>query len=184
MQKCVGILAVQGGFQEHVKLLARRGVASRLVRSLKDVDGLTGFILPGGESTVMDLFMRHYNLKSWLIERVREDASFVVMGTCAGLILLARYGLLDCDVQRNAYGRQLDSFQATLQVKTMDTVDTTFELRGHFIRAPKVLRLGAGVQILAQHETVPVLIRQGSVWGLSFHPELADDERLHSVVFS
>lgn len=173
----IGILALQGGYKEHELTLDSLGLAWREVRSLADTEGLTSLILPGGESTVMDQFMQKYGLKEWLMERAK-DSNFVVLGTCAGLILLARYGLLDATVERNAYGRQLDSFEATVEVQGVGPV------RGHFIRAPKVTKVGEKATILAQHEGVPVLLRQGAVWGLSFHPELAGDSALHAAVFS
>lgn len=173
----IGILAIQGGYKEHETILDRLGLSWREVRSLADTEGLTGLILPGGESTVMDQFMQKYGLKEWLIER-SKDPNFTVMGTCAGLILLARYGLLDATVERNAYGRQLDSFEATVEVEGLGPV------KGHFIRAPKVTKVGEGAKVLATHEGVPVLLRQGKVWGLSFHPELAGDLGLHAAVFS
>lgn len=173
----IGILALQGGYKEHETILDRLGLSWREVRSLADTEGLTGFIIPGGESTVMDQFMQKYGLKDWLLER-GKDPSFTVMGTCAGLILLARYGLLDASVERNAYGRQLDSFTTSLSVEGVGPVG------GHFIRAPKVTQVGPLARVLAMHEGVPVLLRQGGVWGLSFHPELAGDLALHAAVFS
>lgn len=173
----IGVLALQGGYLEHEQMLASLGLAFREVRSLADTEGLTGLILPGGESTVMDQFMQKYQLKEWLMERAR-DPSFVIFGTCAGLILLARYGLLDVKVERNAYGRQLDSFITEVEVHGVGTV------RGHFIRAPKVVSVGEGVEVLAEHQGVPVVVRQGAVWGISFHPELAGDSTLHDAIFS
>ncbi|QQR54292.1 pyridoxal 5'-phosphate synthase glutaminase subunit PdxT [Candidatus Peregrinibacteria bacterium] len=173
----VGILAIQGGFHEHAQLLSRLGVPFKEVRSLADVEGLTGFIIPGGESTVMDAFMQKYGLKDWLMQRA-EDPSFTIFGTCAGLILLARYGLLDATVQRNAYGRQMDSFIAEVEVKGVGRVS------GHFIRAPQVLATGPKVELLGAHDGVPVVLRQGKVWACSFHPELAGDLALHAAIFS
>ena len=172
----IGILSIQGGFKEHEAILDRLGLAWKEVRSLEDTKGLTGFIIPGGESTVMDQFMEKFGLKKWLIERAK-DPGFVIFGTCAGLILLARYGLLHAEVLRNAYGRQLDSFEAAVQVENRT-------VKAHFIRAPKILSVGENTHILARHEGVPVLIQEGNVWGASFHPELANDSTLHAVVFS
>ncbi len=173
----IGVLAIQGGYVEHETVLTRLSLPFKEVRSLADTEGLTGLILPGGESTVMDQFMQKYGLKEWLIERVK-DPNFVVLGTCAGLILLARYGLLNVEVQRNAYGRQLDSFTTEVVVVGVGSV------KGHFIRAPKVTKLGEGVEVLAEHEGVPVVLRQGRVWAASFHPELAGDLALHAAIFS
>ncbi len=173
----IGVLAIQGGYLEHEQLLDALKVPYKEVRSLQDTEGLTGFIIPGGESTVMDQFMQKYGLKEWLIERAK-DSNFVVLGTCAGLILLARYGLLNVTVERNAYGRQLDSFVAELDVKGVGLV------KGHFIRAPKVVSVGEGVEVLAEHKGVPVAVSQGKVTGISFHPELAGDLALHAALFS
>lgn len=173
----IGILAIQGGYAEHEAVLAGLGLAFKEVRSLADVEGLSGFIIPGGESTVMDQFMQKYGLKEWLIERAK-DPKFVVLGTCAGLVLLARYCLLNAKVERNAYGRQLASFVAEVDVRGVGKV------HGHFIRAPKILVVGEGVEILAEYEGVPVVLRRENVWGVSFHPELAQDLTLHAAVFS
>ncbi len=173
----IGILALQGGFKEHEQILNQLDISSRQVRSMADTEGLTGFIIPGGESTVMDLFIQEFGLKDWLI-RQAQNPHFKILGTCAGLILLARYGLLDVTVERNAYGRQVASFLATVDCEGVGLV------RGHFIRAPKIVGIGAQARVLAEYEGVPVAVRQGSVWGLSFHPELAGDPSLHAVLFS
>lgn len=172
----IGILSLQGGFKEHELILDRLGLAWREVRSLPDTEGVTGLIIPGGESTVMDQFMQKFGLKEWLIERAKDPA-FVIFGTCAGLILLARYELLHAEVLRNAYGRQLDSFTTAVQVQN-------FTVNAHFIRAPKILSVSGNTEILASHEGVPVLIQEGNIWGASFHPELAGDPSLHSAIFS
>ncbi len=162
----IGILALQGDFFEHEQILDKLGLPHKQVRTLEDTEGLTGFIIPGGESTVMDLFMKKYGLEEWL---KNHAADFPIYGTCAGLILLARYGLLDVEVERNAYGRQSASFMTE---------------RGHFIRAPKIKKVGEGVEVLAEERGVPVLVRQGQVWGSAFHPELAGETALHARIFS
>jgi len=162
----IGVLALQGGFAEHEQILDKLGLAHKQVRTLADTEGLTGFIIPGGESTVMDLFMKKYGLDEWL---KANAANLKIYGTCAGLILLARYGLIDVDVERNAYGRQSASFTCE---------------KGHFIRAPKITRVGKEVEVLAEEEGVPVFVRQGKVWGSSFHPELAGETALHAQIFS
>ncbi len=173
----IGVLAIQGGYVEHEQMLETLGLPYKEVRSLANTEGLTGFIIPGGESTVMDQFMQKYGLKEWLIER-SKDPSFVIFGTCAGLILLARYGLLEVEVERNAYGRQLHSFVTEVEVRGVGTV------KGHFVRAPKVVEVRGGVEVLAEQNDVPVVLRQGKVWGISFHPELAGDSTLHAAIFS
>ncbi|MFA4815425.1 MAG: pyridoxal 5'-phosphate synthase glutaminase subunit PdxT [Candidatus Gracilibacteria bacterium] len=170
----IGILAIQGDFLEHEQVLDRLGLAHKRVKSLADTEGLSGFIIPGGESTVMDLFMTKCGLKDWL---QKLPADFPVYGTCAGLILLAHYGLIPVTVQRNAYGRQSASFVANLQVENLG------ELKGHFIRAPKVTEVGEDIEVLATHEGNPVLLRRGNVWASSFHPELAGETALHRAIF-
>jgi 5'-phosphate synthase pdxT subunit len=174
----IGILAIQGGVSEHEEVLDTLGLSHRRVADLDDVEELDGFILPGGESTVMDQFMQKYGLKKWLVDRVKGDPDFRVFGTCAGLILLARYGLLNVKVERNAYGRQLASFTSGVEVEAVGLVE------GHFIRAPKITEVSDGVEVLAKLEGVPVAVRQKNVWGISFHPELAGSTRLHAAIFS
>ncbi len=169
----IGILAIQGGFLEHEQVLDRLGLAHKRVRSLADTEGLTGLIIPGGESTVMDLFMKKYGLDEWLRNR---PADFPIYGTCAGMILLARYGLIPAKVERNAYGRQSASFTAEVEVKDLGLI------KGHFIRAPKVVETAA--EVLATHEGAIVLLRRGNVWASSFHPELAGETALHQWIFS
>ena len=162
----IGILALQGDFLEHERILDVLGLSHKKGAGLEDTEGLTGFIIPGGESTVMDLFMKKYGLEEWLKSHV---ADLKIYGTCAGLILLARYGLLNVEVERNAYGRQSASFETKA---------------GNFIRAPKIIKVGEGVEVLADFEGVPVLVRQGNVWGGSFHPELKGETALHARIFS
>lgn len=169
----IGILAIQGGYIEHERVLDQLGILHKRVRSLADTEGLTGFIIPGGESTVMDLFMKKYGLDEWLKSRTVD---FPIFGTCAGMILLARYGLISAKVERNAYGRQSASFTASLKMGGGS-------VRGHFIRAPKVTAVD-DCEVLASHEGSPVLLRKGNVWASSFHPELAGETALHRHIFS
>ncbi len=173
----IGILAIQGGFVEHEAILNSLGLAWKEVRSLDDVSGLTGLIVPGGESTVMKLFLEASGLREWLVS-VASRADFKILGTCAGLIVLSHYGLLNVEVERNAYGRQSASFSATLQVRDAS------QLRAHFIRAPKIVKVGEGVEVLAEYDGISVLVRQGNVWGASFHPELVGETWLHEAIFS
>lgn len=167
----IGILSFQGGVEEHEAVLDVLKLPHKRVRSMKDVPGLTGLILPGGESTVMKMFLKEYGMEDWL-----RNFEGPIYGTCAGLIVLADLDMMDMKVQRNAYGRQLDSFVTELQTDAEP-------VKAHFIRAPKITAVGKGVEILAEHEGVPVLVRQGKVWASSFHPELAGETALHARIF-
>jgi len=167
----VGVLAVQGNFREHAATLRRLGADVVEVRLPEQLEGLDGLVIPGGESTAIARLMRLYGLE----DALRAFAG-PVFGTCAGMILLdrAHLGLVDLEVERNAYGRQLASFEADL-----DLGDGEEPLRGVFIRAPRVGDWGDGVQVLARHDGVPVLLRDGRFLVASFHPELTDDTRVH-----
>ncbi len=167
----IGVLAVQGNFREHAAMLRRLGVEAVEVRKPEQLDGLDGLVIPGGESTTFMRLMRLYGLDEAI--RGFERPMF---GTCAGMIVLDRdhLGLVDLLVDRNAYGRQVASFEADLELPGDDRV-----LRGVFIRAPRVRELGADVEVLAEHEGEPVLVRDGRFLVASFHPELTDDTRVH-----
>jgi pyridoxal 5'-phosphate synthase pdxT subunit len=167
----IGVLALQGNFREHAAALRRLGADVVEVRLPEELHGLDGLVIPGGESTAIARLMRLYGLE----EPVREFRG-AVLGTCAGMILLDRshLGLVDVDVERNAYGRQLASFEADL-----DLGDDDEPLRGVFIRAPRVADWGEDVEVLARHEGVPVLLRDGRYLVASFHPELTADTRVH-----
>ncbi len=173
----IGVLAVQGNFREHAAMLQRLGAEAVEVRVPEHLEGLDGLVIPGGESTTFMRLMRLYGLD----EAVRRFGG-PVFGTCAGMIVLADrvdggeplLSLVDIAVQRNAYGRQVDSFEADLAVTGMDEA-----FRGVFIRAPVVVSTGAGVEVLAEHDGVPVLLREGRFLVASFHPELTDDTRVH-----
>jgi pyridoxal 5'-phosphate synthase pdxT subunit len=168
----IGVLAVQGNFREHLKMLARLGVRGIEVRKPEELQGLDGLIIPGGESTAIGRLIRLYGLEE-AIRRFERP----VFGTCAGMILLARGGPLeqmDFAVERNAYGRQVASFEADLELE-----DEIVPLRGVFIRAPRVRETGSEVEVLAEHDGEPVLLRQGRVLVASFHPELTEDTRVH-----
>ena len=167
----VGVLAVQGNFREHAAMLRRLGADVVEVRLPEQLDGLDGLVIPGGESTAIMRLIRLYGLE----EAIREFAA-PVFGTCAGMILLdnSHLGLVDLDVERNAYGRQPASFEADLRLE-----GEVEPLRGVFIRAPRITRHGAGVEVLAEHDGVPVLLRQGRFLVASFHPELTADPRVH-----
>ena len=167
----VGVLAVQGNFREHAAMLRALGADVVEVRLPEQLEGLDGLVIPGGESTAITRLMRLYGLE----EAIRRFAA-PVFGTCAGMILLdrAHLGLVDVDVERNGYGRQLASFEADL-----DLGDDGGPMRGVFIRAPRVTDAGADVEVLASHDGTPVLLRQGRFLVASFHPELTDDTRVH-----
>jgi len=172
----VGVLAVQGNFREHAAVLRRLGADVVEVRKPEQLDGLDGLVIPGGESTAITRLMRLYGLE----EAIRRFTG-AVFGTCAGMILLDRshLGLVDVDVDRNAYGRQVHSFEADLRL----TGDTE-PLRGVFIRAPRIRDVGSEVEIVAEHDGEPVLLRQGRFLVGSFHPELTDDMRVHELFLS
>ena len=167
----VGVLAVQGNFREHAAMLRRLGADVVEVRKPEQLDGLDGLVVPGGESTTFMRLMRLYGLD----EAVRRFEG-PVFGTCAGMIVLdrAHLGLMDLEVDRNAYGRQVASFEADLDLAGEDA-----PLRGVFIRAPRVRDYGPEVEVLAEHAGEPVLLRQGRFLVASFHPELTEDTRVH-----
>jgi 5'-phosphate synthase pdxT subunit len=167
----IGVLAVQGNFREHAAVLRRLGADAVEVRKPDELDGLDGLIIPGGESTAITRLMRLYGIE----EAIRRFGG-PVFGTCAGMILLDRdhLGLVDVEVARNAYGRQVSSFEADLQLAGNDE-----PLRGVFIRAPRVTEAGPNVEVLADHDGTPVLLRDGRFLVASFHPELTDDTRVH-----
>ena len=167
----IGVLAVQGNFREHVSMLRRLGVEAVEVRKPEELDDLDGLVVPGGESTAIARLVRLYGLE----EAIRAFGR-PLFGTCAGMILLDRrhLGLLDLEVSRNAYGRQVASFEADLEL-----ADEEEPLRGIFIRAPRVAEIGPEVDVLAELDGEPVLLRQGRVLVAAFHPELTDDTRVH-----
>jgi 5'-phosphate synthase pdxT subunit len=167
----IGVLALQGNFREHAAMLRRLGADVVEVRLPEQLDGLDGLVIPGGESTAITRLMRLYGLE----EAIRRFAR-PVLGTCAGMILLdrAHLGLVDLEVERNAYGRQLASFEADLELAGEEE-----PLHGVFIRAPRVAQIGPGVEVLAEHGGVPVLLRDGRFLVASFHPELTADTRVH-----
>ena len=167
----IGVLAVQGNFREHAAMLRRLGAEAVEVRKLEQLEGLDGLVIPGGESTTFMRLMRLYGLD----EAVREFTG-PVLGTCAGMIVLDRQhlGAVDIEVDRNAYGRQVASFEADLALAGDDE-----PLRGVFIRAPRVREVGPEVEVLAELDGEPVLLREGRFIVASFHPELTDDTRVH-----
>lgn len=175
----VGVLALQGDFAAHRRALEARGLATREVRRPADLEGLSGLTLPGGESTTMLKLLAELGLEAPMQEAIARGLP--VLATCAGVILLARevqnppqpsLGLLDVTVVRNAYGRQLASTVTTLEVTAPDELPAE-ALEGVFIRAPRLVRVGDGVKVLARRGEDPVLVRQGAILAATFHPELS-----------
>jgi len=169
----IGVLALQGNIREHAAMLRRLGAEVVEVRKPEQLDGIDGLVIPGGESTAILRLARLYGLEEALR---RFDAP--IFGTCAGMILLGRehLGLVDMSVRRNAYGRQVASFEADLALAGEDE-----PLRGVFIRAPWIEDAGPEVEVLAEHDGRPVLAREGRILVASFHPELTDDPRVHEL---
>jgi 5'-phosphate synthase pdxT subunit len=167
----IGVLALQGNFRDHAAVLRRLGADPVEVRKPEQLAGLDGLVIPGGESTTFVRLMRLYGLEEAIRSFERP-----VLGTCAGLIVLDRdhLGLVDAEVERNAYGRQVASFEA-------DLVLEGGPLRGVFIRAPRVKEVGEGVEVLAELDGEPVLFRQGRFLLATFHPELTNDTRVHEL---
>ncbi len=172
----IGVLALQGDFEAHAGALRELGAEPREVRVPADLDGVAGLVIPGGESTTMTLGIEREGLAEPLRDLVRSGRP--VLGTCAGLIMLDRehLGLLDVSARRNAFGRQLASFEADLDVAGLEGGP----LHAVFIRAPWVEDAGVGVEVLAEVEGHPVAVRQGNMLAVAFHPELTADRRLHS----
>ncbi|MBA3300813.1 MAG: pyridoxal 5'-phosphate synthase glutaminase subunit PdxT [Thermoleophilaceae bacterium] len=170
----VGVLALQGDFEAHADALADLGAAPRRVRVPADLEGIEALVIPGGESTTISKGVEREGLAEPLRELI--GAGMPVLGTCAGLIMLGRghLGLLDVDSRRNAFGRQLQSFEADLELEGFG------RMRAVFIRAPWVEEAGAGVEVLAEVGGHPVAVRQGNILAVSFHPELTGDRRLHA----
>jgi pyridoxal 5'-phosphate synthase pdxT subunit len=184
---CVGVLALQGAFREHVAAVTRLGATAREVRQLKDIDGIDALIIPGGESTTMGKLLNEWNMLEPLRQRILDGMP--VYGSCAGLILLCReiedsdqprLGVLDATVRRNAFGRQVDSFETDLSIPEIgaDPIPAVF------IRAPVITGVGAGVTVLAEVKGQAVAVRQNNILATSFHPELTPDTRMHSYFLS
>jgi 5'-phosphate synthase pdxT subunit len=176
----VGVLALQGDFEAHAKILARLGAVAREVRTPAALEGLDALIIPGGESTVMTLGIEREGLGDPLRALARSGTP--VLGTCAGMIMLdrAHLGVLDIEARRNAFGRQLHSFEADLDV----TGVTGGPVHAIFIRAPWAAETGPEVEVLAEVEDHPVAVRQGNVIAVSFHPELTGETRLHELMLA
>jgi 5'-phosphate synthase pdxT subunit len=172
----VGVLALQGDFAAHASALG----GANEVRRADEIDALDALVIPGGESTTMLKLLDSSGIEAAVRRLVARGG--IVFGTCAGAILLAKHvfnpaqpswGLIDIDVERNAYGRQIDSFEARLEPP----------YAALFIRAPRIRRVGPGVEVLARFEGEPVLVREGHVYAATFHPELTSDRRVHELIF-
>jgi 5'-phosphate synthase pdxT subunit len=178
----VGILALQGDFREHKQALSRLGAEVLEVRLPAQLAGLSGVVIPGGESTTMSKLMQAYGLGEALLDF--HAAGGALWGTCAGAITLAsgvvgypaqfRLGLLDASLERNAYGRQVASFETEVKVKGL-----TQPFHAVFIRAPRIVRLGPEVAVLASYQGDPIMVRQKRLLATVFHPELSGDDRIH-----
>lgn len=197
MSARIGVLGLQGDVLEHVRVLEEIGYEPRVVHAPQDLEGIEGLILPGGESTTQAMLLESSGLRAPIAALLREGVP--VLGTCAGLILLATrieggrpdqwgFGAIDVTVARNGFGRQVRSFETDLDVKGVDGGP----MHAVFIRAPVPARVGAEVEVLAEVEyplsqqgsaRVPVVVRQGSAVGVAFHPELEGDGRLHRLAF-
>jgi pyridoxal 5'-phosphate synthase pdxT subunit len=173
----IGVLALQGGFEAHERMLRRVGARTRQVRVPVDLDGLDGLVLPGGESTTMTLGIEREGLAEPLRALVGEGVA--VLASCAGMIMLdcEHLGLMDLRATRNAFGRQVRSFEADVELRGVEGGP----IRGIFIRAPWIAEHGADVEVLGNVEGHPVAAREGRMLAVSFHSELGDDERLHRL---
>jgi 5'-phosphate synthase pdxT subunit len=173
----IGVLAIQGGFEAHCAMLRQLGAEVLEARAAEDIEGLDGLVIPGGESTTITMGIEAGGLEPAIRRHVEGGGT--VLGTCAGLIVCddAHLGLIDATAERNAFGRQLQSFEADLEVEGIGDEP----LRAVFIRAPRVRRAGDGVDVLARYEGEPVAIRAERVLATSFHPELTEDPRLHAL---
>jgi 5'-phosphate synthase pdxT subunit len=177
-QPLVGVLALQGDFDAHARVLERLGARVREVRTVGDLDGIDGLVIPGGESTTMTLGVQREGLAEPIATLVGDGLP--VLGSCAGLIMLdrAHLGLMDIRAQRNAFGRQVKSFEADLDVAGL----RGGAVRAVFIRAPWIAEHGEDVEILAAVDGHPVAAREGRILAVAFHSEIAEDDRLHEML--
>jgi 5'-phosphate synthase pdxT subunit len=176
----IGVLAIQGGFHKHVEMLESLGVDAFEVRTQEEIERCDGLIIPGGESTTIAKLLISFSLAQPIIERVKQGMP--VFGTCAGMILLSSkiegyknqysFGLMHTTVERNAYGRQIESFETTIPFQD-------HMVEAVFIRAPRIQQLGKDAEVLMEYEGDPVCIREGHMLAASFHPELSGDTTLH-----
>ncbi len=181
----IGVLGMQGDIEEHLAMLSKIGVNSERVKTLSSLESVDGLIIPGGESTTMIKLLKKNGLLDELKKRIKNGMP--VYGTCAGMILLAKeivshpqqesLGVLDISVSRNGYGRQVESFEAEIDIPLLG--EKTF--KAVFIRAPRIERVGKSVEILATYNDEPVMARKDNILVSSFHPEISDDTRIHEM---
>ncbi len=186
----VGLLTLQGDYEKHRQIFSTLGVETRDVRRPEDLKTVSALVIPGGESTTLTRLMDRIGLRQPLLDFAVENP---VMGTCAGLIMMSQalaeekfadygvepLGLLECRVLRNGYGRQIDSFTAGVGIQRLDGSKNDFS--AVFIRAPKITQVGAGVDVVAEYKGEAVAVRQGNLLGMTFHPELTKDVRIHEA---
>ncbi|QTA38141.1 pyridoxal 5'-phosphate synthase glutaminase subunit PdxT [Thermosipho ferrireducens] len=177
----IGVSGIQGDFREHKTMLEKMGIKTMVVRTPEELDKVDGLIIPGGESTTMIRIMKMVNLYDAL--KAKIETGFPVFGTCAGMILLSNevtnfkqdsLKAINIKIERNAYGRQVESFETDIEIKGFNS-----KFRAIFIRAPKVVSYDENIEILATFENSPVLLKQDNILVASFHPELTNDTRVH-----
>lgn len=183
----IGVLALQGAFREHIRSIRELGAEAIEVRLPEHMAHIDGLIIPGGESTTMDNLMERYGFKEIL--RQFADSGKPLFGTCAGMILLAKktkdnlygMGFIDIEVRRNAYGRQIDSFEKDIPLRFISPSSQGEDMMFHavFIRAPRISSVGGGVEILSELDGEAILVRQDNILAGAFHPELTEDRRIH-----
>lgn len=181
----IGVLALQGDFSRHIGVIEALGSSARAVRTPKEIAELDGLIIPGGESTTIGMLMQRFALLDAVRSAVQRGMA--LFGTCAGAILMAteisgsdqpRLGLIDMSVERNAYGRQIESFEADIGDEQL--LPGSESLTAVFIRAPRITRIGTTVRVLARFESDPVLVQQGHLLAATFHPELTENRSIHA----
>ena len=186
MSRKIGILALQGDYAKHGEILAMLGIEPVYVKYEYQLNEIEGLVLPGGESTTLTKLIHSQNLHESLVE---FGKSFPVLGTCAGLIMLAKkvddsrvkpFGLLDIEVERNGYGRQVESFTSDLLVTLGEKITS---VRTTFIRAPRIKSYGKTIKVIASQDNEPVVVRSGNIMGMSFHPELDKVDLFHRSLF-
>ncbi len=188
----IGVLDIQGAVKEHILMLKKLNVDVVLVKKIEDLEKIAGLIIPGGESTTLDKLLKKYNLGDAILQKYKRGMK--IWGTCAGAILLSKkiknargvegLKLIDVEISRNAYGRQLDSFETRLLFDFGLKKTENREIEAVFIRAPKILKVGNGGKVLARHQNEIVTVRENGLLVTTFHPELTDDVSVHKYFVS